>query len=119
MKMQLQFLVLSSSFEFHCREQLLNLTFPKTRKKNRLDIFLLQQTQNSLAMLLFEHVFTWKLYQTVVKHGFHILQSYRKGNYGQHVQHGQHKLVVWLHPKFTSRRRFQSMFFFFSCKLQL
>ena len=51
-------------------------------------------------------VFAWKLCQTVVKHAFHSLHSDTKDNYGQH---GQHKLVVWLHPKFTSRRRFQSI----------
>ena len=32
-----------------------------------------------------------------------------KDNYGQH---GQHKLVVWLHRKFTSLRRFQSTLLF-------
>ena len=51
--MQLQFRVLFSPFEFHCREQLLN----KTRGKNRHNILLLQETQNSLALLFFEHVF--------------------------------------------------------------
>ena len=37
------------------------------------------------------------------------LHSDTKDNYGQH---GQHKLVVRFHPKFTSRQCFQSMFFF-------
>ena len=42
------------------------------------------------------------------KHG-QSLHYDTKDNYGQH---GQHKLVVWLHRKFTSRRRFQSKSFF-------
>ena len=38
MVLQLQLHVLFSSFEFHCREQLLNKTFRKTRGKNRHNI---------------------------------------------------------------------------------
>ena len=45
----------------------------------------------------------------IVPNSHHSLHTDTKDNCGQH---GQHKLVVWLHPKFTSRQRLQSMIFF-------
>ena len=46
----------------------------------------------------------------IAPNSLHSLHFDTKDNYGQH---GQHKLVVCLHRKFTSRRRFQSMLFSF------
>ena len=81
--MQIQFHVLFSSFEFHCREQLLNYTFRKTLWKNRYNIPGSSKPKtawrcSSLSTYLLEIVST-------------SLHSDTTDNYGQH---GQHKLVV-------------------------
>ena len=77
--MRLQFHVLFSSFEFHCRENLLNYTFRKTPWKNRHNIPGSLNPKQPGAALLWACI-CWK----IVPNSRHSLHSDTTDNYGQY-----------------------------------